>query len=147
MVRLSPRPGPSTANGEQNVTLRSRAIDLLWRSAGRLVRFVMVRHPLCGTIFLPPTDLTLGPMEIIPFYGYRFKIKLGFRQAVHVVERALHISFSTMDSPWSRTTTLSLSSSRTAASRGLSALATENLIRLPTSSPFWLLQLLATNLP
>ena len=66
---------PRPVYGEQNVTLRSRAIDLLWRSAGRLVRFVMVRHPLCGTIFLPPTDLTLGPMEIIPFYGDRFKIK------------------------------------------------------------------------
>jgi hypothetical protein len=76
---------PSPVYGEQNVTLRYRAIDLLWRPAGRLVRFVIVRHPLRGTIFLLATDLTLEPMEIILLYGYRFKIELGFRQAVHVV--------------------------------------------------------------
>jgi len=76
---------PSPVYGEQNVTLRYRAIDLLWRPARRLVRFVMVRHPLRGTIFLLATDLTLEPMEIILLYGYRFKIELGFRQAVHVV--------------------------------------------------------------
>ena len=76
---------PSPVYGEQNVTLRYRAIDLVWRPAGRMVRFVMVRHPLRGTIFLLATDLTLEPMEIILLYGYRFKIELGFRQAVHVV--------------------------------------------------------------
>lgn len=76
---------PSPVYGEQNVTLRYRAIDLLWRPAGRLVRFVIVRHPLRGTIFLLATDLTLEPLEIVLLYGYRFKIELGFRQAVHVV--------------------------------------------------------------
>ena len=76
---------PSPVYGEQNVTLRYRAIDLVWRPAGRLVRFVIVCHPLRGTIFLLATDLTLEPMEIILLYGYRFKIELGFRQAVHGV--------------------------------------------------------------
>jgi hypothetical protein len=76
---------PSPVYGEQNVTLRYRAIDLMWRPAGRLVRFVIVCHPLRGTIFLLATDLTMEPMEIILLYGYRFKIELGFRQAVHVV--------------------------------------------------------------
>ena len=76
---------PSPVYGEQNVTLRYRAIDLLWRPAGRLVRFVIVRHPHRGTIFLLATDLTLESMEIVMLYGYRFKIELGFRQAVHVV--------------------------------------------------------------
>ena len=76
---------PSPVYGEQNVTLRYRAIDLLWRPAGRLVRFVIVRHPHRGAIFLLSTDLTLEMMEIILLYGYRFKIALGFRQAVHVV--------------------------------------------------------------
>jgi len=38
-----------------------------------------------GTIFLLATDLTLEPLEIVLLYGYRFKIELGFRQAVHVV--------------------------------------------------------------
>jgi hypothetical protein len=76
---------PSPVYGEQNVTLRYRAIDLVWRPARRLVRFVIVCHPHRGTIFLLATDLTLEPMEIILLYGYRFKIELGFRQAVHVV--------------------------------------------------------------
>ena len=34
---------PSPVYGEQNVTLRYRAIDLVWRPAQRLVRFVIVR--------------------------------------------------------------------------------------------------------
>ena len=76
---------PSPVYGEQNVTLRYRAVDLLWRPAGRLVRFVIVCHPHRGSIFLLATDLTLEPLEIILLYGYRFKIELGFRQAVHVV--------------------------------------------------------------
>jgi hypothetical protein len=75
---------PSPVYGEQNVTLRYRAIDPLWPPAGRLVRFVMVRHPLRGTIFVLATDLTLEPLEIILLYGDRFKIEPGFRQAVHV---------------------------------------------------------------
>ena len=76
---------PSPVYGEQNVTLRYRAVDLLWRPAGRLVRFVIVRHPHRGTIFQLATDRTLEPMDIILLYGYRFKIELGFRLAVHVV--------------------------------------------------------------
>ena len=76
---------PSPVYGEQNVSLRYRAIDLLWRPAARLVRFVIVCHPLRGTIFLLTTDLTLEPLDIIMLYGCRFKIELGFRQAVHVV--------------------------------------------------------------
>ena len=76
---------PSPVYGEQNVTLRYRVLDLMWRPAARLVRFVIVRHPHRGTIFLLATDLTLEPMDIILLYGYRFKIELGFRQAVHVV--------------------------------------------------------------
>ena len=76
---------PSPVYGEENVTLRYRCLDLMWRPAGRLVRFVIVRHPRRGTIFLLSTDLTLKPLEILVLYGYRFKIELGFRQAVHVV--------------------------------------------------------------
>jgi hypothetical protein len=50
-----------------------------------MVRFVIVRHPLRGTIFLLSTDLTLEPLQILQLYGYRFKIELGFRQAVHAI--------------------------------------------------------------
>ena len=77
--------GPSPVYGEHNVTLRYRCLDLMWRPAGRVVRFVIVRHPHRGTIFLLSTDLTLAPLEILQLYGYRFRIELGFRQAVHVL--------------------------------------------------------------
>jgi len=77
--------GPSPVYGEHNVTLRYRCLDLMWRPAGRMVRFVIVRHPHRGTIFLLSTDLTLPPLEILELYGYRFRIEVGFRQAVHVL--------------------------------------------------------------
>ena len=77
--------GPSPVYGEHNVTLRYRCLDLMWRPAGRVVRFVIVRHPHRGTIFLLSTDLALAPLEILQLYGYRFRIELGFRQAVHVL--------------------------------------------------------------
>jgi hypothetical protein len=76
---------PSPVYGENNVTLRYRMLDLVWRPVGRMVRFVIVHHPQRGTIFLLSTDLTLEPMQILTLYGYRFKIELGFRQAVHVL--------------------------------------------------------------
>ena len=90
---------PSPVYGENNVTLRYRCLDLMWRPAARIVRFVIVCHPhptpatkTCrwgprhrGTIFLLSTDLTLAPLEILMLYAYRFKIELGFRQGVHVL--------------------------------------------------------------
>jgi DDE superfamily endonuclease len=76
---------PSPVYGENNVTLRYRCLDLIWRPAARIVRFVIVCHPHRGTIFLLSTDLTLAPLEIPMLYSYRFKIELGFRQAVHVL--------------------------------------------------------------
>ena len=76
---------PSPVYGERNVTLRYRVADLLWRPVGHLIRFVIVKHPTRGTVFLVCTDLTLSAIEIIALYGYRFKIEVGFRQAVHVI--------------------------------------------------------------
>ena len=76
---------PSPVYGENNVTLRYRVLDLVWRPVGCMVRFVIVHHPQRGTIFLLCTDLTLDPLQILTLYGYRFKIELGFRQAVHVM--------------------------------------------------------------
>ena len=69
---------PSPVYGENNVTLRYRVLDLVWRAVGRMVRFVIVHHPQRGTIFLLCTDLTLEPLQILTLYGYRFKIELGF---------------------------------------------------------------------
>jgi hypothetical protein len=76
---------PSPVYGENDVLVRYRTLDLTWRPVGRAVRFVIVRHPIRGTIFLLSTDLLLQPMQILQLYGYRFKIELGFRQAVHVL--------------------------------------------------------------
>jgi hypothetical protein len=58
-------------------------VTLLWRPVARPVQFVLVRHPHRGRITLLTTDLTLGALEVIRLYGYRFKIETGFRQALH----------------------------------------------------------------
>jgi len=77
--------GPSPVYGEVDVCVRYRVLDLMWRPVAKIVRFVIVHHPLRGTIFLLSTDTSLEPLEILQLYGYRFKIELGFRQAVHVI--------------------------------------------------------------
>jgi hypothetical protein len=76
---------PSPVYGERDVMVRFRVLDLLWKPVGCVVRFCIVRHPVRGTIFLLSTDTSLSALEILQLYGYRFKIELGFRQAVHVV--------------------------------------------------------------
>lgn len=76
---------PSPVYGERDVVVRFRVLDLLWKPVGRVVRFCIVHHPVRGTIFLLSTDTSLAPLEILQLYGYRFKIELGFRQAVHVI--------------------------------------------------------------
>ena len=76
---------PSPVYGERDVTVRLRVLDLMWRPVGRIVRFCIVHHPVRGTIFLLSTDTTLEPLQMLELYGYRFKIELGFRQAVHVI--------------------------------------------------------------
>lgn len=76
---------PSPVYGELDVTIAYRCVDLLWRPVGRRVRFVLVRHPTRGDLMLLSSDLTMDPLDVLILYGYRFKIELGFRQAVHVI--------------------------------------------------------------
>jgi hypothetical protein len=50
-----------------------------------LVRFVWVIHPTRGRLVLLCTDLTLAPLEIIRLSGWRFKIEVSFKQAIHTL--------------------------------------------------------------
>jgi hypothetical protein len=76
---------PSPVYGESKVTIQYLVRDLLWRPAGRLVRFVAVVHPTRGACLLMCTDTSLDPIEIIRLYGARFKIEFSFKQAVRQV--------------------------------------------------------------
>jgi len=75
----------SPVYGERNVKIKYRVRDLYWRSAGRIVRFVAVRHPSRGSCLLMSTDTSLSAVEIIQLYGLRFKIEHGFKQAVRLI--------------------------------------------------------------
>jgi len=76
---------PSPVYGEKDVLVRFYSRDLLWRPLGCLVRFVWVIHPSRGKLIFLCTDLNLAPLDIICLYGYRFKIEVSFRQAIHTL--------------------------------------------------------------
>jgi hypothetical protein len=80
----------SPVYGEAGVTLRVWSRDLLWRPVGILVRFIAVAHPTRGRLILMTTDLALAPLDVIRLYGYRFKIEVGFKNALHVVGAFLY---------------------------------------------------------
>jgi DDE superfamily endonuclease len=75
----------SPVYGERNVILRYCVCDLLWRPAGRLVRFVAVIHPTRGSCLLMCTDVSLSAIDIIRLYGLRFKIEHSFKQAMRLI--------------------------------------------------------------
>jgi hypothetical protein len=75
----------SPVYGEKDVCIQYCVRDLIWRSAGVLVRFVIVKHPTRGSCILMSTDTSLSALDIIEIYGLRFKIEHAFKQAVHVI--------------------------------------------------------------
>ena len=75
----------SPVYGDENVSIQYCVHDLISRSAGMLVRFVIVKHPTRGSCILMSTDTSLSALDIIEIYGLRFKIEHAFKQAVHVV--------------------------------------------------------------
>ena len=75
----------SPVYGESQVQIRYFSIDLLWRPVGRPVRLVFVRHPTRGRVVFLSSDTALDPLQVIALYGYRFKIEVGFRQALHTL--------------------------------------------------------------
>ena len=76
---------PSPLYDDKDVVIQCRTLDLLWKPAARLVRFVLVIHPTRGRIILMCTDTDIEPLAIVKVYGLRFKIELGFKQAIHTL--------------------------------------------------------------
>jgi hypothetical protein len=76
-------PALSPVYGETETTIFYRTEVFLWRPIGRLVRFVWVIHPIRGNMILMCTDISIDPLTVIQTYGYRSKIEVGFRSAIH----------------------------------------------------------------
>ena len=76
---------PSPVYGDTNVKIAYYASDMLWRPTERMMRFVLVNHPIRGKIILMTSDLTLEPLDIIKIYGLRFKIEVSFKASKHSV--------------------------------------------------------------
>ena len=92
----------SPVYGETHLQLRYRTLDLLWRPRGCQVRFVLVEQPTRGRLILLCTDRTLDALTIIQLYGWRFKIEVTFKQAVHTVGTFTYHFWMQGMRPWRR---------------------------------------------
>jgi hypothetical protein len=65
-------------------TVKYLCMDLMWRSIGRKLRFVLVKsNEKC--MILACSNLCMDPKEIIVAYSYRFKIEVSFKMLKHVI--------------------------------------------------------------
>ncbi len=76
--------------GEKGMMLRYASAKLLWRPVGVMVQFVAVLHPIRGKCLLICTDTTIPSLEVIRFYGLRFKIEVSFKQSIHTIGAYLY---------------------------------------------------------
>lgn len=75
----------SPVYGEKSVEIKYRVIDSLIRPGALKVRFVLVIHPQRGKIILLSSNPEMPALKIIEIYGYRYKIEVGFKSAIHNV--------------------------------------------------------------
>ena len=75
----------SQVYNEDQQEIRYLVRDLYWKPAQRIMRFVLVVHPVRGRIILMSTDLALDALDMIKLYSFRFKIEVSFKSARHSV--------------------------------------------------------------
>ena len=75
----------SPVYGETDVFIKYRSVLLLWRPIGKMVQFVLVKHPTRGKMILLSTSLDFDPITVIRLYGLRFKIEVSFKQSIHTI--------------------------------------------------------------
>jgi hypothetical protein len=74
--------GTISGYDDKEVIVKYCSLDLLWKSVGRVVRFVLVQYPNKGRCIFMTTDLNLEPLTVIEMYTKRFKIETSFKQSV-----------------------------------------------------------------
>jgi len=75
----------SPVYGEAGIVIQYKEFVLMAKSLARAVKYVIVKHPVRGTIFLVATDLGMEPLDVVKVYGLRFKIEVSFKSAVRSV--------------------------------------------------------------
>ena len=70
------------AYGNEKIEVQFATEDLLWKSSGKIVRFVVTLFPGGKRAILVSTDTTLAPETIIEIYATRIRIEQSFKVQV-----------------------------------------------------------------